>query len=424
MNPALAREIYGNTPWMIDAFTCSSMMRLLQDFRSGVKFDLGGDSKNNSIFLYDTKSATRIVTDNYQLRNADPDSQLVYVINLNGVITKNGGMSTNGTKQLSAQMLAFDKDERISGGIILGDSGGGSSAAIELMTYAHSVRTKPVVSLVERGGMSASAAYGIMSGADYFMSESTEAIVGSIGTMISFSSIPHGTVDFMGEKHVTLYATKSVKKNLAFEEAINKDNFELLVNEMLDPVNENFISLIKKNRANVLDSQLDGSVYKAGDVIGTLVDGIGTFEDAVSKVLELSSIKNSVPRGTQNNSKPNNKLKSKCMDVNQLKSDHPEVYNSVYNAGVTAEADRTGAWLAHAKTDIDSVVAGVKSGKEITATATQELLIKSFSATTTDQLKSSSAPAVTTKESESVETTEEQTELSQFESAVKGQLQK
>lgn len=55
------------------------------------------------------------------------------------------------------------------------------------------------------------------------------------------------------------------------------------------------------------------------------------------------------------------------MNIQQLKADHPEVYEAVYNLGVTAEKDRVEAYLEFADVDPVAVKAGIAEGKQITA---------------------------------------------------------
>jgi ClpP class serine protease len=408
MNYRLAREIYGMVPWMVDGPTFATVFQMLKDFRNGIPFT-GTGEKLNDLFFFDPKNGTRIISSTWELNQDVQGDDLIYVINLNGVITKNGGDSSYGTKHLSQRMLKFDADSRIKGGIILGDSGGGASTGIDPMEYAFENKKKPVVSLIERGGVSGSAAYGIMSMADYFMAESEHSIVGSLGTMFSAASHPHGTVDGDGRKHLTIYATKSTKKNLPFEEAFNNDNYELIINELLDPANERFLQRIQNARPSVKESQLDGSIYKAGDVIGSLVDEIGNFEVAVNKVMQLSGGKINLSNTN------NNKNKTTAMTAQELLAQHPTVHAEIFGAGrtagVAAEKDRTGAWMAHAGTDLEAVKKGITEGGEITATAREEFMVKANAKTQLSNLQSDSAKDIASPEADNkeVKPTEAQT---------------
>ncbi len=391
MKFSLAREIYGREPWAVDATTFIALKSMLNDFRNGVKFQ-ANDDRNNAIALVNISNATKIINRTWQLSDNYQGDDLVYVINLNGVITKDGGESTYGMTYLAAQMQTFDADNRVKGGVMVVDSGGGTTSGMEVMTHAIAQLKKPLVTLIERGGMAASAAYGISSATNYIIAESEQSVVGSIGTMVSFAGIPSGERDGDNYKNFAIYATKSTQKNKIWEEAINNDNVELIVKELLDPVNEKFLSDVKSRRPQILESQLDGSVYNSGKVVGTLVDQVGTFEDAVNKVMELSKVK---PSNSNSNNNSKNKTNNKAMTAQELKSQHPETYQEIYGAGVqqgiTAERDRVGSWMAHSKTDLVAVQKGIEGGGKITETARENFLVKAASTKQLGDLKAESA---------------------------------
>lgn len=412
MNFSLAREIYGGAVWMVDGVAFTALKAMFNDMRKGVSLQ-AKELKNNSIDIFDVKSATRIITDVWQLNKDTAGDELIYVINLNGVITKNGGASTYGTKQLAETMAALEADSRVIGGIMYTDSGGGSGFGMEVMMHAIAERKKPLVTLVERGGVMASAAYGIASATDWIISESKKAIVGSIGTMTEIAGIPSGERNGNNEKEFRFYASKSVNKNKYWEDVVNDDNSDLIISEHLDPANEDFIKSVKANRPMVLESQLDGSIYKAGEVVGTLIDQIGTFQDAVNKVFELSK----TPKYAQQKSNSNFNTNNTAMTAEEFKQQHPAVHQQVYaagvQAGIKAEKDRAGSWLAHAETDLPAVKKGIEDGGAITATARENFLVKASAATKLDELKNGSPKNVVTPEAEN-EKTEEKTEAEAF----------
>jgi hypothetical protein len=168
----------------------------------------------------------------------------------------------------------------------------------------------------------------------------------------------------------------------------------------LDPENEIFLNRIKKNRPNILESQLDGSVYRTKDVVGTLIDGFGNLNDAINKVKELAKA-----RTTDNKGK--NNLKNSKMDKSTLKSEHPEVYSSILaegkaegvKAGISAEKDRAGSWLAHFEADPVAVKAGIEGGGVVTATARENFLVAAAKAGKAKDLQSDSPEDVVTEES-------------------------
>ncbi len=162
MNFSLAREIYGLNGWCVDSQSLPSLMSILKNIQSGVALEIP-ETKYNAVYCYDIKSKeTRLISDTWELRN-DNDFDGIGVINLNGVITKGGGASSYGTKDISRMMLRMSNDNRIKGFVLRVDSGGGASNAVGLLsdTINEVKKTKPVYTLVEKGGYMASAAYGI-----------------------------------------------------------------------------------------------------------------------------------------------------------------------------------------------------------------------------------------------------------------------
>jgi ClpP class serine protease len=392
MNFGLAREIYGLNAWSVDPITFQSLMSTLKNVQNGVTLEIP-DVKYNSISFYNVKSKeTRLVTETWQLSN-DNDFEGIGVINLNGPITKGGGASSYGTKDLSSQMLSMANDNRIKGFILKVDSGGGASNAVSILsdTINEIKQTKPVYTLVEKGGIMASAAYGIGSAGNKIFAEDNMSTIGSVGTMISFEGKKSFHEDRDGYKNIVLYATKSTEKNKAFNEALDNDNYELLVNELLDPINENFIAMVESNRSQLKGTDFDnGHTVFSKDAIGTFIDGIASFNEVVEMVLEDS----------KNNSSSNLSLinSQKKMTKEELKQSHPEVYSSVVSEGANAERERVASWMVYANTDLEAVTQGIKGGAEISASQREEFMVKMNSAEMIKKLQSDSQDAVVVAE--------------------------
>lgn len=392
MNFPLAKEIYGQ-PWSVDAVSFMHLTSILKNFQNGVVLDVP-DVKLNSIGIMDLQSETRVISYDWQLNNSDSFDG-IGIVNLNGPITKNGGASSYGTKQLSNSMLKLSQDNRIKGFVILTDSGGGATGAVQLMQDAINQvkQTKPVYALVEKGGMAGSAAYGIVSAATGVYSEDGMNIVGSVGTMIQFSGTPNGTVDQDGEKHITLYATKSTAKNKGFEEAIENDNYEILVSELLDPINDNFISGVLANRPQLQASNFDnGHTVFSKDAIGTFIDGIASFEEVVSMILS----------GTGNNSNSNINSNSTKMNKSEIKQNHPAVYSEIVSEGMEAQKEIVASWIPFYEADSKAVIEGIKSGEAIKESQKNAFLVAIASKGRVDDLKLDNVTAVVTGETATV----------------------
>ena len=395
MNFPLAKEIYG-TPWCVDSVSVLHLSSILKNIQNGLILE-APDKKLNSVSLYQVKGETRLLNDTYDLNNKD-SFEGIGIINLNGPITKNGGMSSNGTVEMSNMMLQMAKDNRVKGFLINTDSGGGSSAAVQVMVDAiNQVKaTKPVFALIDKGGMAGSAAYGIISACTAIYSQDGMNIVGSVGTMIQFSGKPHGNVDQDGEKTVVLYATKSTAKNKAFEEAINNDNYEMLVNELLDPINENFINTVGSNRPQLQVTKFDdGHTVFSKDAVGTFIDGIASFDEVVNMILSPSS-------GVVNEKKPNINSNSNKMTKQEFKQEHPNVYAEILNEGMAKEKDRVESWMAYSQADPEAVKAGIESGAEITNGQAHKFQAKLASMSMLNDLKADSAVDLATAETPTV----------------------
>jgi len=200
MNFALAKEIYGN-PWFVDAASINGLLGIQKALSRGVMLEVP-EIKYNTPAIYEISSETRLIQRDWQLDNNDKFDG-IGIININGAITLGGGASTYGMEELSQMMYQMAVDERIKGFIVLTNSGGGASGAVDTMKDAirEIDQTKPVYGLIKKGGMAASAAYGILTATRKIYSASKMNVVGSSGTMIEFDGRAANTVAEDGTKH-------------------------------------------------------------------------------------------------------------------------------------------------------------------------------------------------------------------------------
>ena len=230
-------------------------------------------------------------------------------------------------------------------------------------------------------------------------SESGMNIVGSAGTMVQFEGRPANTTDENGVKHIRLYATKSVSKNKPFEEAINNDNFELIVNEMLDPVNEHFLAKILSNRPQLVGTSYDnGHTVFSKDAIGTFIDGIASFDEVVNMIL---SDKNIGVNKNQNNNSNSNK-----MTKEEIKSQFPAVYSEILSEGVAQEREQVASWNAFKDVDSKAVEAGIASGLPIKQSEINAFIVKATNKGKVADLLSDNAKGFSTEETAIVDNSE------------------
>lgn len=375
VNFALAKEIYGMSPWFVDQETLPSLLAIL-DNKMALELP---ETKYNTPFIV-SRSNTRLIERDYQLNNNDFFSG-IGIIRLDGPITLSGGQSSVGIEQLSQIMLKLSKDKRIKSFVILGNSGGGSSAAVEVMTdtIKEIDKIKPVFGLIKKGGIAASACYGIMSACRSLYAESEMSFVGSAGTMVEFEGYAANSKAEDGKKRIRLYATKSIEKNIEFEEALNNDSYELITENILNPVNERFLAAILENRPMLKGTNYDtGKVVFAKDAVGTFIDGLKTFAEVVL-------LAEQTPASSGNLINPN------VMTTNELKQNHPDVYNEVLQLGVSSEKARVETWMAHLDADQKMVKEGVLSNAELSGGKREELMIKSYKSAHLKNLEDDSA---------------------------------
>ena len=258
------------------------------------------------------------------------------------------------------------------------DSGGGSADAVNyIRKYTQKgVRKKPLVAYVKDCMCSAALYIGI--DADYIIASNDFATIGSLGTMVSFEGFANGEKDSTGKKHFRVYASKSFNKNGKFEDAINNDNTQGII-EYLNPFNERFISDVKANRPNITEEQTTGKDYDAKDCIGTFIDEIGDIETAYKKLDELT------------NTKINKKMEKTQEQLIQ------EAYQNGLNDGIKKEATRIAAWSVWQDIDPEMVKKGIESGEEIDNKATQELLLKTSLKNRVADLEDSNTGTINTK---------------------------
>ena len=211
----------------------------------------------------------------------------VYVAYLDGTMTKYGTCFSYGTREIAEELLQADQDPDIVGHILCVDSGGGAADSVPELADAIRQLTKPIVGFVD--GMAASAAMYAVSYTSKIIAHQPTDMIGCIGTMVTISGWPKLRKDSDGYVEMRIYADQSEEKNADYEAALEGET-KLIRENMLNPLCQIFIDDMKQNRPSATDDQLKGRTYFAKDVVGTLIDSIGTFEDAIQAVLEYAEL--------------------------------------------------------------------------------------------------------------------------------------
>jgi|SRR5690625_3011681 len=106
-----------------------------------------------------------------------------------------------------------------------------------------------------------------------------------------------------GVKIHEVYASKSTDKNQLFKQA-NGGDYTEIINTVLDPLNETFLSAVKSNREGKLklaqENVLSGKTYNANDALKFgLIDKVGDFPSALKASLKLAKSKKDYKNGTE-----------------------------------------------------------------------------------------------------------------------------
>lgn len=215
----------------------------------------------------------------------------VAVVRLKGVLMKDdqycgpAGMATIGEV-----IKAASTHKNIEGIVLHIDSPGSTVDGIEPLGNTIAAVEKPVVTFVD--GMMASGAFWAGSHADEIIASTDTDEIGSVGVKLSFMDVqPY--YESLGIVFRTLNASTSPDKNTLFEGIRKGDKkaIEQYTEEVLDVLDEKFMNIIRKNLPGAKEEHLTGKVFFARDLMGSIVNSIGTLDDAINRVAELAKEK-------------------------------------------------------------------------------------------------------------------------------------
>lgn len=294
-----------NSRWFIQEQYGKSLLPSLFSILNGVEFKVEKEEKESEISIHSKK--TGILSSN-SFDNSNNPNEYVAIINLKNAIFKyDQECGPSGTKSKMRSLDNYASDVNCIGVVLDIDSGGGQvSGTPEFYDYLKNY-SKPVVAYTD--GLMCSAAYYIGSATKYIIANPRADAIGSIGVMVSFIDMS-GYYEALGANVITEYSTLSPEKNKAFEDLL-AGKPELYIKTELDPIAEQFINDIKAVRSKVPQDVFKGGTWDAPTSLDkNLIDALGTLQDAIDKVYELSS-KNVSNSNNNNNSKNQKKTMSK-----------------------------------------------------------------------------------------------------------------
>lgn len=216
--------------------------------RIGVEIYSATASGNKRRKMY-MGAGTYLYGDNKEENGDDDIENGIAIVSIKGMImdASYSWYSSTSPRQLIEVLRALGDDPRVLGIMLNVDSGGGAVTGVleasDLIRNYYRIYGKRVQASVERAG---SAAYWLISGADKILLTNATASAGSIGTMTTFTNATKALESF-GIVSTNIYATLSTLKNKDYEDAL-KGQYDGIINDMLDPINTEFIRSVSKGR--------------------------------------------------------------------------------------------------------------------------------------------------------------------------------
>lgn len=206
----------------------------------------------------------------------------VGVVNLVGVLYKYDTCCSLGMESYGKMIRSHEQDPAVDAIVLVIDSPGGTVVGTNELAQTIRSCTKPVVGFVS--DQACSGAYWLASCCREIYANNATASVGSIGVMCSFQDLS-AYYEKQGIRNVTINAPQSKDKNQETRD-LEAGNYAQ-TEERLGVLAETFLSAVRENRPGVRDDQLTGKVYFSQDVVGSLVDAIGTYEQALDRAATL-----------------------------------------------------------------------------------------------------------------------------------------
>lgn len=204
--------------------------------------------------------------------NLRDDDQIVNFVPVIGLITRDPTWWAWSGVEIRDNILRANEDPLVQAHLLYLNTPGGESAALyDIQLAVNEARKRGISVYGFIDGMACSLGCGVAALCDKVYFRNNEDKIGSIGVYWSFTGTKHGTTDQNGNTYIEIYDDQSYDKNKAVRDAIDGDESEALA--LLQPLRNDLVNIIKSGRPSVIDEQLHGKVYRAADVIGTLVDG-------------------------------------------------------------------------------------------------------------------------------------------------------
>lgn len=195
------------------------------------------------------------------------------------------------SKQFERDLLAAEANPAITCHFIHANSPGGEAWYLDRLSETMCSLTKPIMTLTEL--YNASACYYITCHSTYLATLTANDYIGCIGTMRETFDFT-GYYEKIGLKLVSVKSDKSDLKNKK-DEDLRKGKPEQYIEEVLNPLTEQFLAAVRTSRPQLTQLPEDDPVFR-GETFDTphaiekgLIDASMTFIEAVAKAVELGN---------------------------------------------------------------------------------------------------------------------------------------
>lgn len=316
--------------WMITMGAANSYLPLVHSILTGQYKNYHDDSEDREREEVEDENTVRYAvssSEDYGLHSArslasnsvSNNQPLIAIIPYKAAVQKYGGWCALGTEEL-AERIRYEADNpRVSAIILDMDSPGGSADAVSHPSAAinYAKEKKPVIGYAGNG-MTASAAYWIMSHCDEIYATYETDEIGSIGTYITLVNYEKFLASYYNSDVHQVYASKSTEKNKGYRDiTAEKSSEKWLLEKELDPFNDIFIKTVKNNRPSINEDVFKGRLYMANDALEMgLIDGMKSFEEVLNRASELSENFNSKNTMWGKNKKAKALVDADASDIN------------------------------------------------------------------------------------------------------------
>ena len=283
-------ELQAPNEWMIDRDYGIQAIRMLNAYMNGHLLDREFKKNLGARFFEqaDNGFVMRVGKGDGGNAGGEMDENFINVLYLEGLITREGGACTFGSRQLRDMMIEATDTEGCLGHLLVLNGPGGVSTAVpdflQATNYARS-QGKPLIGWID--GTCASLLIYVSAMLDEVYYNNPKNQIGSVGIYWAGVTNKDGDTDpdTGGTIHI-VYDPESYDKNKPYRD-LAEENDDTLIKEGLIADGKEFRDFIKSRRPNATKEHLHGKMFNCGEVEGILVDGQKSLTEAFNRVAEL-----------------------------------------------------------------------------------------------------------------------------------------